>query len=122
MQTTTKKNSKFEKEAKSYENPILHHRIAFFCLSLDVSYEHSEVFPTIFFYPCLFHLSLLVLFFIRFLLRVVLIFAGPKRCIFSREPNFLLCSIFRLVLIFACLKWFLFSRVPKTAKIRTREV
>ena len=49
MQTTTKKNSKFEKEAKSYENPILHHRIAFFFLSLDVSYEHSEVFPTIFF-------------------------------------------------------------------------
>jgi len=46
MQTTTKKNSKFEKEAKSYENPILHHRIAFFFLSLDVSYEHSEVFPT----------------------------------------------------------------------------
>ena len=25
-----KKNSKFEKEAKSYENPILHHRIVFF--------------------------------------------------------------------------------------------
>jgi len=44
-------------------------------------------------------------FFIRFLFRVVLIFAGPKLFIFSREPNFLLCSIFRLVLIFACPKW-----------------
>jgi len=94
-----------------------------FFLSLDVSYEHSEVFPTIFFFiPVNSTFLRGVLFFIRFLFRVVLIFAGPKRFIFSREPNFLLCSIFRLVLIFACLKWFLFSRVPKTAKIRTREV
>ena len=49
---TKKKNSKFEREDKSNGNKLVHHGIIFF-LSLIFSYEHSEIFPTIFYYALL---------------------------------------------------------------------
>ena len=52
INTKKKKNSKFEREDKSNGNKLVHHGIIFF-LSLSFSYEHSEIFPTIFYYALL---------------------------------------------------------------------
>ena len=96
------KNSKFEKEAKSHETQFYTIELLFF-LSLDVSYEHSEVFPTIFF------LSLLIPpFFVECFFSLGFYFAW---FLFSRVQNasyFRENPIFCSALFFA---WFLFSRV-----------
>ena len=97
-----KKNSKFEKEAKSYENPILHHRIAFFSFTRCFLWTLRSIPYYFFFIPvnstflreCFFSLGFYFAWFL---------FSRVQNASYFRE-NPIFCS----ALFFA---WFLFSRV-----------
>ena len=110
MQTTTKKNSKFEKEAKSNENPILHHRIAFFSFTRCFLWTLRSI-PYYFFFFIPVNSTFLrgVLFFIRFYFAWFIFSRVQTLHIFARTQFFALLyfslgSYFRvskMVLIFA---------------------